>query len=94
MARARIGSAVRFAAAEAIGPAPIKITASAPTAPWCSSADLNAATSVGSAGLRPEFMPGTESAPSSARLDWLRVLRVRGVTGSRAARPSVLQRNA
>ena len=32
-------------------------------APWCSSADLNAATSVGSAGLRPEFMPGTESAP-------------------------------
>ena len=28
-------------------------------APWCSSADLNAATSVGSAGFRPEFMPGT-----------------------------------
>ena len=28
-------------------------------APWCSRADLNAATSVGSPGLRPEFMPGT-----------------------------------
>ena len=28
-------------------------------APWCSRADLNAATSVGSLGLRPEFMPGT-----------------------------------
>ena len=28
-------------------------------AAWCSSADLNAATSVGSAGLRPEFIPGT-----------------------------------
>jgi hypothetical protein len=41
--------------------------------PWCSSADLNAATSVGSAGFRPEFMPGTESAPLLARLDWLRV---------------------
>src|SRR5580698_6386170 len=36
--------------------------------PWCSSADLNAATSVGSAGLRPEFMPGTQSAPLSARV--------------------------
>ena len=32
MARARIGSAVRFAAAEAIGAAPIKITTSAATA--------------------------------------------------------------
>ena len=28
-------------------------------APWCSRADLNAATRVGSLGLRPEFMPGT-----------------------------------
>ena len=28
-------------------------------APWCSKADLNAATRVGSPGLRPEFMPGT-----------------------------------
>src|SRR5271166_6863310 len=32
MARARIGSAVRFAAAEAIGAAPIKMTTSAATA--------------------------------------------------------------
>ena len=43
-------------------------------APWCSSADLKAATSAGLAGLRPEFMPGTESASSSAHVDWLRVL--------------------
>ena len=33
MARARIGSALRFAAADAIGAAPSRITASAPTAP-------------------------------------------------------------
>ena len=33
-------------------------------APWCSRADLNAATSVGSLGLRPEFMPGTGSGSS------------------------------
>ncbi len=32
-------------------------------APWCSSADLKAATSVGSAGFRPEFMPGKDPAP-------------------------------
>ena len=30
---------------------------------WCSSADLNAFTSVGSAGFSPEFMPGTKAAP-------------------------------
>ena len=32
-------------------------------APWWNSADLKAATSVGSAGFRPEFMPGTNPAP-------------------------------
>ena len=31
---------------------------------WCSRADLNAATRVGSLGLRPEFMPGTGSGSS------------------------------
>ena len=36
-------------------------------APWCSSADLNAATSIGSAGFRPEFMPGTDGAPLLGR---------------------------
>ena len=36
--------------------------------PWCSSADLNAATSVGSAGFRPEFMPGTAFRVTPARL--------------------------
>ena len=38
---------------------PRKTMMSSAIAPWCSSADLNAATSVGSAGFRPEFMPGT-----------------------------------
>ncbi|MGH3292425.1 MAG: hypothetical protein ACRDP7_11505 [Trebonia sp.] len=36
--------------------------------PWCSSADLNAATRVGSSGLSPEFMPGTARAPLHSRL--------------------------
>ena len=36
--------------------------------PWCSSADRNAATRVGSAGFSPEFMPGTARAPSLSRL--------------------------
>ena len=35
--------------------------------PWCSSADRNAATRVGSSGLSPEFMPGTARAPSQSR---------------------------
>jgi hypothetical protein len=30
---------------------------------WCSRADLNAFTIVGSAGFSPEFMPGTKGAP-------------------------------
>src|SRR5260370_41748204 len=42
------------------------------------SADLNAATSVGLPGLRPEFMPGTESGSSLCRSlcrrYWLRVI--------------------
>ena len=35
--------------------------------PWWNSADLNAATSTGSLGLRPEFMPGTGSGSSLYR---------------------------
>ena len=64
MARARIGSAVRFAAAEAIGAAPIKITTSAATA--ATDRALAVASVAPSARGRSHLHPGAPPLPADS----------------------------